>query len=98
MKLPMVIDARVVEERGRGDEPGLEPGGGGDQLEGRSGGVLALDGPVERGVAGVVEQGLVVRLADAADELGRVVGRVGRQGQDLAVVGILDDGRSGRGA
>ena len=78
--------------------PYCRPGGGGDELERRARRVLALDGAVEQRIAGVVEQGLVVGLADAPDELGRVVGGVGRQGQDLAVAGILDDRRSGRRA
>ena len=86
----------VVEWSEGGDQPGLQAGGGRDELERRSGRVLALNGAVEQRIARIVEQRLVVGLADSADELARVVGGVGGQGQDLAVVGVLDDRRARR--
>ncbi len=75
---------------------GVDGGGGGHHLECRPGRALALDGPVEQRVVGVlVGQGRVVAAGDAADPHVRVV--VGGRGHrdDAARVVLDDDGRAG---
>src|SRR5690606_11663836 len=63
--------ALVVPARLGGDQPGGEPGVGGDVLERRAGGVLALDRPVDEGVVALrVVEGGPLGVVDAVDEGG----------------------------
>jgi hypothetical protein len=81
--------AGVVDERARADQPVVERGRGGDQLEGRSRRVQPRDRAVEqRLVRGRAGQAPVGRLADAADPHRRVVARVGRHRQHRAVARV----------
>ena len=69
----------------------FEAGDGHDDLEGAAGGELGLDGFVEQGVVGVVEDGLPVGVGEAAGELVGIEGGAGDHGEDLAGVGVEGD-------
>ena len=74
-----------------------QPGVGGDQLEGRAGRVLALDGPVEDGGEVLLRrQRLEQPGRDAARELAGVVGGVRGHGQHRAVPRVQRHRRSRR--
>ncbi len=77
---------------------GLDRGGRGDHLEGRTGCGLALYGPVEQGVFGVLAgEGLVVLGGDATHPDVRVVRRCRGHGDDPAGLGLHDDDGAGVG-
>ena len=81
--------AVVVVGVARADQPGVEGGGGGVELEGGARDVLALDGPVEQGlVVGRVGEGGVLGVGDPPHPTRRVVGRVGRHGVDRPGLGV----------
>ncbi len=69
----------------------LQAGDGHDDLEGRAGRELGLDGLVEQRVVGVVDDGVPVALGEADGELVGVEGGARDHGEDLAGVRVHGD-------